>query len=387
MLTAIHLSLREIWRNLGRFFLFSLVVALITILVLFIAALGRGLLGGIREYYEGLNADLIVYQDTARRVAASSRLQCSTRSTIRRIEGVRDVGPIGFSSGSIVDEYGAELLDVSLIGVEPGKPGEPSVLTGQGLTRKNAYEVIVDRNVAEVAEVEPGDWLTISTIQGIEAEYHTLQVVGVSDSLRFNLAPSVFVPIVTWDKIGPQSLETSAAEADPACNVAAVQLDDPTQIERMQRLIQAQVGDVEAIDRTTAYTSLPGYSSIQSSLATQNTFALLISTLVIGGFFQIQTLQKVPQLGMLKAIGTPNIVVAMAAMLQIMVVTLMGIAIASVMVAGIASVFPADVPIVFDLRSGATAVASIFVLGFLGGLVSVRYALRVEPLIALGLGT
>jgi putative ABC transport system permease protein len=387
MLTAIHLSLREIWRNLGRFFVFSLVVALITVLVLFIAALGRGLLGGIREYYEGLNADLIVYQDTARRVAASSRLQCSTRTTIRRIEGVRDVGPIGFSSGSIVDQYGVELLDISLIGVEPGKPGEPSVLRGQGLTRKNAYEVIVDRNVAEVAEVEPGDWLTISTIQGIEAEYHTLQVVGVSDSLRFNLAASVFVPIVTWDEIGPQSLETSATEQDPACNVAAVQLDDPTQIERMQQVIQAEVGDVEAVDRTTAYQSLPGYSSIQSSLATQNAFALLISTLVIGGFFQIQTLQKVPQLGMLKAIGTPNIVVALAAMLQIMVVTLIGIAIASVMVAGIASVFPADIPIVFELQSGVLAVASIFVLGFLGGLVSVRYALRVEPLIALGLGT
>jgi putative ABC transport system permease protein len=387
MLTAIHLSLKEIWRNLGRFFLFSLVVALITVLVLFIAALGRGLLGGIREYYEGLNADLIVYQDTARRVAASSRLECSTRSTIRRIEGIREVGPIGFSSGSIVDEYGTELLDVSLIGVEPGKPGEPSVLSGQGLTRKNAYEVIVDRNVAEVAELKPGDWVTIGTIQGIETEYHTLQVTGVSDSLRFNLSPSVFVPIVTWDEIGPQSLEASATEQDPACNVAAVQLDDPTQIERMQQVIQAQVDDVEAVDRTTAYQSLPGYSSIQSSLATQNTFALLISTLVIGGFFQIQTLQKVPQLGMLKAIGTPNIIVALAAMLQIMVVTLIGIAIASVMVVGIASVFPANVPIVFDLQSGATAVASIFVLGFLGGLISVRYALRVEPLIALGLGT
>jgi putative ABC transport system permease protein len=394
MLTAIHLSLKEIRRNLGRFILFSLVVALITILVLFIAALGRGLLGGIREYYVGLNADLIVYQDTARRVAASSRLECATQSTIRRIEGVRDVGPIGFSSGSVVDDDGAELLDISLIGVEPGKPGEPSVLSGQGLTRKNADEVIVDRNVAEVAKLEPGDWLTIRTIQGIEAEYHTLQVIGVSDSLRFNLAPSVFVPIVTWDKIKPQgslsgsqSLGSDTTGQDPACNVAAVQLDDPTQIERMQRLIQAQVSDVEAVDRTTAYQSLPGYSSIQSSLATQNTFALLISTLVIGGFFQIQTLQKVPQLGMLKAIGTPNIVVALAAMLQIMVVTLMGIAVASVIIAGIASVFPADVPIVFDLRSGVTAVASIFVLGFLGGLISVRYALRVEPLIALGLGT
>jgi hypothetical protein len=32
------------------------------------------------------------------------------------------------------------------------------------------------------------------------------------------------------------------------------------------------------------------------------------------------------------------------------------------------------------------AVGSIFVMGLLGGLLSIRYSLRVEPLIALGLG-
>ena len=385
MRTAVHLSLKEIWRNRGRFVLFSLVVALITILVIFIAALGRGLLGGIREYYENLNGDLIVYQDTARRVASSSQLDRSTRSTIRRIEGVRDAGAVGFSSGSIVAEDGTELLDISLIGVEPGKPGEPFPLSGRGLTRRNAYEVIVDRNVAEIAKVEPGDWLTIRTIQGIEEEYHTLQVIGVSDSLRFNLSPSVFIPIVTWDEIKPQAVGAGAAN-DPLYNVVVVKLDDPTQLEAMRQAIQTRVSDVEAIDRTMAYLSLPGYSSIQTSLATQNIFALLIGTLVIGGFFQIQTLQKVPQLGMLKAIGTPNTIVALAAMVQVMIVNLIGIAIASVLAFGIASVFPADIPIVFELTSGATAVASILVLGFLGGLISVRYALRVEPLIALGLG-
>ena len=41
--TANHLALREIWRNRGRFLLFSLVIALITVLILFIAALGEGL--------------------------------------------------------------------------------------------------------------------------------------------------------------------------------------------------------------------------------------------------------------------------------------------------------------------------------------------------------
>ena len=62
MLTAIHLALREVWRNRGRFLLFSLVVALITVLILFVAALGEGLGSGNREYIEKLDADLIVWR-------------------------------------------------------------------------------------------------------------------------------------------------------------------------------------------------------------------------------------------------------------------------------------------------------------------------------------
>jgi putative ABC transport system permease protein len=147
------------------------------------------------------------------------------------------------------------------------------------------------------------------------------------------------------------------------------------------------VSGIEVIDRKTAYENTPGYTEQQSTLNTQNAFALLIGVLVIGGFFQIQTLQKVPQIGMLKAIGTPNAIVAMAAIIQIVVVTLLGVVIGSLATFGLALVFPPNIPIVFEPRSGAMAVASILVMGPVGGLVSIRYSLRVEPLIALGLGS
>ena len=114
--------------------------------------------------------------------------------------------------------------------------------------------------------------------------------------------------------------------------------------------------------------------------------ALLIGVLVIGGFFQIQTLQKVPQIGMLKAIGTPSAIVAIAAMTQIVVVTLAGVAIGSLATFGLSLIFPPNIPIVFELGSGAIAMASILLMGPIGGLVSIRQSLRVEPLIALGLG-
>jgi putative ABC transport system permease protein len=154
----------------------------------------------------------------------------------------------------------------------------------------------------------------------------------------------------------------------------------------MRVALRTLVGGIEAVDRQTAYENVPGYSEQQSTLATQNAFALLIGMLVIGGFFQIQTLQKVPQIGMLKAIGTPNLVVALANVIQIVVITLVGIFLGSLVTFGLALIFPPNIPLVFELESGLRTVLTIFSIGPIGGLVSVRYSLRVEPLTALGLG-
>ena len=90
-----YLSLKEIWRGRGRFILFSLVIALITVLVLFVAALAEGLGAGNREYIEKLNADLIVYQANAdcRSPPAASGIE--RLNEIRRVDGGRAVGPIG----------------------------------------------------------------------------------------------------------------------------------------------------------------------------------------------------------------------------------------------------------------------------------------------------
>ena len=384
MRTAFHLTFKEIWINRGRFLLFSLVVALIAVLILFVAALGEGLGSGNREYIEKLDAQLIVFQDAARLSIASSRIDYAKQRSIRNVEGVRDAGPIGFSSAALILEE-TEPLDVSLIGVEPGKPGEPPTVEGRGLRRRNTDEAIIDRTVALVAGLGVGDTFTIRTLQGDEDEFYTLTVAGISDSRKYGIRPSILTPMITWDRIRAKATPGTGQEAPPA-NVVAVQLDDPAQIEAMRQRLLSRVDAIDAVDLKTAYENAPGYVEQQSTLNTQNAFALLIGVLVIGGFFQIQTLQKVPQIGMLKAIGTPNSIVAVSAMLQIVAVTFTGVIIGGLAAAGLSLVFPPNIPIVFEPGSGAIAVGSILLMGPIGGLVSIRQSLRVEPLIALGLG-
>ena len=381
---AIYLALKEMWRNRGRFFLISLVIALITTLVLFVAALGEGLGSGNREYLAKLNAELIVYTKNPDLSIATSRMDRSTLAEVKRVDGVKDVGPISFSSVSIVFGDSQKPLNVSLIGVEPGRPGEPPVPTGRELRNRRGREVIIDKKAAALTGYKVGDAFTIKSTQGTKEEFYKLEVVGISDGRQYSLQPSISVPFLTWDEIKPKPV-TDDSQSDLTSKVIAVQLNNSRDTKPMIQRIESQVNDVRVVDRKTAYESTPGYSAQQSTLNTQASFALLIGALVIGGFFQIQTLQKVPQTGMLKAIGTPNLTIAIAAVTQIIAVTVLGVMIGSLATIALTLSFPPNLPIVLTANAAAVGISSLLMLGPVGGLVSIRYALKVEPLKALGL--
>ena len=185
---------------------------------------------------------------------------------------------------------------------------------------------------------------------------------------------------------GPRRAHGGTGNAELVANLVGVQLATRQRPGRRWRSRSStQVTDVEVVDRVTAYEATPGYSAQQSTLDTQRYFALLIGILVIGGFFQILTLQKVAQIGMLKAIGASNFVVGdrgdhpdhrgdgdrRGPGRGVLAALSLG--------------FPPTMPIVFSPAAVSTAVVSLLLIGPIGGLVSVRYSLKVEPLTALGL--
>lgn len=383
---ASYLAVKEVWRNKGRFLLVSLVIALITLLVLFIAALGEGLGNGNREYISKLDGELIVYQAKSDFLIAASRLGRDRLTSVRRVEGVADAGMLGTASGNLILADDSEPLKVALLGVEPGHIGEPSVVEGQQLSTDLADEVIIDSNTAYRTDLSVGDNLTVRVTQGTKDEFFTLRVVGVSDGQQYSLQPSVFVPFYTWDRIRPKS-EAEVNLSNPIANVVLVKLADPEQVDQVRQRINNQVNNVEASTLKQAIQALPGYSAQQSTLNTQGGFTLFIGILVIGGFFQIQILQKVAQIGVLKAIGAANPVVAWASIIQITVVTIIGVVIGGLLAFLFSLTFPPTVPIVFNGTTSALALVALLLIGPLGGLVSIRYAVRIEPLKALGLSS
>ena len=380
---SIYLALKEIIRNRGRFLLVSLVIALITLLVLFIAALGEGLGNSNRQYLSNLDADLLVYLEKADFVIPSSRVDRTLSRTLRRVDGVADAGIIAASNTAILLPND-EVLKVSLIGVEPGTPGAPAVTQGDDLRSELASEVLIDRNVALRTDIKVGDRITIRSTQGTTDEFYELKVVGLTNGQLYQFAPSIFVTFSNWDKMRTKS-DAEVGRESTTVNVIAVKAVDHSNLETVKQNILARVSNVEIADIQTAIANVPGYSAQQSTVQTQAVFTLLIGILVIGGFFQIQVLQKVPQIGVMKAIGASNGVVGLASVIQIMVVTAIGVAIGGGLAYVFSLTFPPTVPIVFNGTNSLIAVIALLLIGPFGGLVSIIYAVRIEPLKALKL--
>ena len=77
--------------------------------------------------------------------------------------------------------------------------------------------------------------------------------------------------------------------------------------------------------------------------------------------------------------------VGLSAILQIVIITILGVTIGSGLAFLFSLTFPPTVPIVFNGTASAIAIVALLLIGPIGGLVSIIYAVRIEPLKALRL--
>jgi putative ABC transport system permease protein len=202
--------------------------------------------------------------------------------------------------------------------------------------------------------------------QGTQEKTHRLRVVGLASSQRYGLQPTIFIPFITWDRLRPKTA-AEAGQLDAAGNVIPVRLNRAAQSDAVRLQLVARLNNVDVASIPQAIEALPGYSAQQSTLNTQGVFTLLIGVPVFGGFFQIQALQKVQQIGVLKANGLSNLTVAATSVAQIALVTAIGVGLGGLASYLLSLSFPPTIPIVFNGQNSALAVLALLAIGPLGG--------------------
>lgn len=362
------IGLLEVRRRKFQFALITLVVALISYLVLMINGLGVGLNDSAGSALRNFDADAIAYSDRAGVSVIRSELGEAQVQAIEAVPGVTAAAPLGYLAVNYQNADG-EIDSAAFLGYDPGTIAEPAVIDGSTLAPDDTYGLLADKLFLKASGLSVGDDVVVS----LRLSEQTFTIVGEIDQGSFFFQPAVYILRTTW-----QELKYGDNPNAPVASIVLLQGND---------LAGVTGPGFKIVDKTTAFANIEGVSGQQATVVSLRLFGYIIGAMVIGVFFYVLTLQKVPQIGVLKAIGASNAFVFRQLLLQVITLAAIGLLI-SVPLAWLTNralqQLPNAVPIAFTTSTYITTCAALLLTAIIGALFSGRQVVKTDPIIALG---
>ncbi len=356
----------EMRRAKLRFGLLAGAVGLLVFLILFQQALFGSLLSSFTGALEHQSGTVLVYSAEARKNLAGSVILPPQQAAVTAVDGIGAAAPLG--EATLTVEAGGEEANASVFGFAPGGPGEPTRLVA-GRLPEGTGEAVASREDRD-AGFDLGD--TVTSVKGEVP----LKIVGLTERSRYSVSPTLWV---TFD--GYTALRR-AANPDAKAVLPSVMALTPAEGVSPAQLatrINDQVDGVEALTRSEAVAQSPGVAATTTSFQLILGLALVVVALVIGFFFLIITVQKLPSLVLLRAVGASTGYLVRAILVQIAAVVVGGLVIGAVLTyAGIAAA-STGLPISVDVATSVALVAAVIVLALIGSLFTLVRVARLDP--------
>lgn len=356
------LALREFRHARLRYALVTGVIAMVASLVFILSGLANGLATGNSEAIEAIDAEGFVVASGSEYLLDRSRLSEDVITAVQDADGVEETAPMVATAGNVRNGDSDDVIGVSIIAVNPDSFLDPGATSGDSLA--DAPDGIVIDKSLENEGIEVGDMLTFDP-SGLE-----LEVVGVTSGHQYRLAPTLFVNLEKMPEIN--------TESNGAINTLAVRGDSDA--------IEALPDSVDGImvgSETQMIESLPGYQEQALTLNLIQGFLIVIAAGIIAAFFFILTLQKMGELGVMKALGATTVELAKALVFQAIFLGIIGVLI------GIGAGFlmqilaEGTVPYKLDWMQTLMFGGLILLVAVIGTLLSLFKIARVDPLDAI----
>ncbi|MGP9537127.1 ABC transporter permease [Brachybacterium sp. AOP43-C2-M15] len=360
-------ALKDIVHAKGRFALMIGVIALLTLLLVLLTGLTRGLAHQNISAIEALPADAVVLTPTLGDEISWSDSQVSTDQAAvwQDADGIA-TEPLSVGQMRIeTTTADGAVTSLALFGIAPD--GE----VASDLPAAPAEgEAMLPEDIAEDLGVTTGDTVTVN---GQE-----LTVAGTVPAQWYSHSPVGYVHVDTFRALAHQAEDTAgsallvretgddAAAADAAVETAATE------------------SGTRAVSVSESLQALPSYSSENGSLTLIQGFLYGISALVTVAFLSVWTIQRTRDIAVLRALGATARYVLRDTVGQAAILLSVGAAVGG-LVGGLGG---AALAVVAPFESSAVTVlvpvAGVLVIGLLGSVLATRRVTRVDPLLALG---
>ncbi len=363
-------AFKEIRRSLGRFSLLTMAVALLVLLLLFFQAVAGTLTSGLTGGLESSSADVLVYDQQARRNPTTSILSPKVEADVAAAPDVVATSPIGLSvfTGTVDGSASAEAeIDVQLVGGDPSGPSVPADIASGRLPSAPGEALFSGSSFDSPIEIG----------QQVKVEGLSFKVVGTADNAAFNVLPTLYVPYEDYVLASQARAGKSIDVAPSLIGVSVAKGADPAEVARS---LTESIDGVEALDRSDAVAALPGVGQITQSFSILYLLLYIVVALVTGVFFLILTVQKEDALVLLRAVGASSRDVIASVLIQVLVVVGLGALIGSAVTAGLLALTRDVFGAGLQLSTAALTVGVILVLGLVASVGAVRRVLAIDPI-------
>ncbi|MFB7665417.1 FtsX-like permease family protein [Kitasatospora sp. NPDC056138] len=351
-------ALRDIRFAKGRFALMGAVVTLITTLVVFLYGLTGGLASAASSAVAGLPADRIVFGAPAGAAPtvsfSNSTVSPAQAAAFASAPGVVSARPLGLSMTRLTTSAAA--ATVSVLGADAGLL--PPLKSG---TAPADGQLAVGSETAALYHLVLGGQVQVGP--------EKLTVSAITEQRSYSHAPTVWTTVPTWERLSGQSRPIALA-------LSTSSGADPGSLDSAQGTKTVTVAD--------SLTGINGFDAEQGSLQMIQGFLFVVSALVVGAFFTVWTVQRKPDIAVLKAVGASSGYLVRDALAQAAAV-LVGGALLGGSAGAVGGVFASEsVPFDVSVPGVAVPVTVMVLLGLVGAVLAVRRITAVDPLAALG---
>lgn len=344
------LALKEMRKEKLRYGLVIAVIALVSFLIFILSALALGLSHENTAAVTTWRVKRVAMSNDADRNLAQSLLS-TTQVTQLTQRQTHTSTPVGVAQAIV--KYDDQRVAAAYVGWEPNVRYWQRLPLTAGHLPKRAQEVVVSTKLQQDG-LRIGDHVTIGLLD------QQLTIVGFVKAAAYNMAPVVYGDLQHW-----------AAIKGLANNYAASGIISDYQL--------TGVSGIRVLTPQQLFDHMPGFSAQNKTFEFMIGFLVVISIVVVAIFLYILTMQKLPNLAVLRTQGIPSRYLVLNTLSETGIIMTLAVAIGLAGCVLSSLIMPSGVPMYFDMTLILGVGLGIIVAGMLAAFIPIRLIIKIEP--------
>ncbi|WP_213406230.1 ABC transporter permease [Staphylococcus pasteuri] len=338
-----------------RYILIMLIIVLLSMMVLFISGLAQGLGRENVSLFSQLKSKHYIIQDMKAPQIEKSQL---TKKQQSKVENIINTKPLKMKQQTL-NVKGENNEDVLAI----DSSLQHKFKLSKGHYPKNDNQIVVNEKLT-------GKGINIGDQVQFKNQEKAYKVTGFLKDAMYSHSS-----IVMMNQQGFSDIKGQYATFYP--------------INKLSKHEQQQLKDITGIqvtDENELKDNIASYKAEQAPLNMMIVSLFVISAIVLSAFFYVMTIQKVSEIGILKAIGIKTRHLLKSLTSQILMITLLSVLISVAMIISVSFIIPVTMPYHLAYANYILVIVIFILVACIGSLLSFIKVVKIDPLDAIGGG-